>query len=72
MRFGLAATLAVCAAVVSGPAAAGTSYDVIDWSDLRGWEDDQHEAALSVFLETCPDLSDEVWSSVCAVAGRSL
>ncbi|MEM9582766.1 MAG: murein transglycosylase A [Pseudomonadota bacterium] len=53
---------------MSDPAPAATSYDIISFSDLTGWEDDDHQAALDVFLETCADIKDSEWASLCALA----
>jgi len=61
----LGAAIAV-AAVMSGPADAQTSYSVLDWEDLDGWSEDDHAAALNVFLETCPDMKDPEWGPICA------
>lgn len=47
---------------------ADTDVQILSFSDLIGWEQDNHVAALSVFLETCPDLKDPDWSALCAVA----
>lgn len=47
---------------------ADASYDILRFSDLKGWSEDNHSAALSVFLKTCPDLKDQNWSTLCAVA----
>ena len=41
---------------------------VLDFDDLDGWADDQHEDALDAFLVTCPDLDDPDWSALCALA----
>ena len=51
-------------------AVAAPTYKVLEWSDLDGWAEDDHAEALAVFLETCPDLKDETWSSICALAGQ--
>lgn len=45
-----------------------TTYRILDFKDLDGWAQDDHAAALSVFLGTCPDLDDPDWASLCAVA----
>jgi len=59
----------VALAVMSAVAAqAETRYDIVEFDALKGWADDDHAAALSVFLETCPDLKDSDWSALCAVA----
>lgn len=42
--------------------------EVLDFADLDGWAEDDHAAALRVFLETCPDLRDPDWSALCAAA----
>ncbi|MAU52160.1 MAG: murein transglycosylase [Roseovarius sp.] len=43
-------------------------HQVLDFSDLSGWADDDHAAALAVFLETCPDMADPDWQALCALA----
>ncbi|MBT8455543.1 MAG: murein transglycosylase [Rhodobacteraceae bacterium] len=58
---GLAFGLALSAAV------AEPRYSILDWSDLDGWARDDHAQALDVFMETCPDLDDPDWASLCAV-----
>ncbi|WP_417723168.1 murein transglycosylase A [Salipiger sp.] len=45
-----------------------TTYDILSFSDLDGWERDDHGAALAAFLETCGDLRDPDWASLCSVA----
>jgi membrane-bound lytic murein transglycosylase A len=44
------------------------TYQVLDFSQLDGWAEDDHAAALRVFLNTCADMKDPDWSSLCAVA----
>ncbi|GGA10406.1 MAG: murein transglycosylase [Rhodobacteraceae bacterium] len=66
----------VRAACVAGMVLAGsmsaaetdTTYEILGFEDLDGWADDDHAAALAVFLETCGDMRDPDWSSLCAVA----
>ncbi|MEP5928322.1 MAG: MltA domain-containing protein [Nitratireductor sp.] len=41
----------------------------MEYSDLDGWDSDDHAQALSVFRSTCQDLNDPDWRSLCAVAG---
>ena len=41
---------------------------MLEFSDLDGWARDDHAAALSVFLNTCPDMTGEEWLSLCALA----
>jgi len=45
-----------------------TTYSILSFQDLNGWADDDHSAALSVFLNTCRDMDDQAWSTLCAVA----
>ena len=43
-------------------------HKILEFDDLQGWDKDDHDAALDVFLNTCPDLKDPDWSSLCALA----
>ncbi len=68
---GLARVLAVVAGLaVTGPARAAddATYTVLSFDELKGWEHDDHAAALDVFKETCPDMRDPDWLSLCALA----
>ena len=47
---------------------ADTIYRVLAWDDLAGWQDDDHGEALAAFRETCTDLTDREWTTLCAVA----
>ncbi len=60
----------IAVAVLSAAPAAGAEVTrtLLSFGDLDGWVDDDHAAALSVFLETCGDLGDPDWRSLCAVA----
>ncbi len=60
---------AAVSASLAGPAAALTTA-VLGWDDLDGWAADDHEAALTVFLNTCGDMG-EAWTAVCADAQDS-
>ncbi|WP_353473517.1 MltA domain-containing protein [Salipiger sp. H15] len=58
-------------AILTGAMAAAesdTSYEILSFSDLDGWATDDHSAALSVFLNTCRDMNDPDWVSLCALA----
>ncbi|MEM7599328.1 MAG: MltA domain-containing protein [Pseudomonadota bacterium] len=55
-----------CAATISF--AEVVTHTVLEFDDLDGWEFDSHDRALEAFLETCPDLRDPDWSSLCALA----
>jgi membrane-bound lytic murein transglycosylase A len=65
---------AVRAACVAGwimaatPAATEPTYEILDFDDLNGWAQDDHAAALSTFLNTCMDLEEPDWRSLCSVA----
>lgn len=43
-------------------------YTVLDYASLDGWQDDDHSEALDVFRNTCGDMDDADWRSICAVA----
>jgi len=58
----LVATMAI------SDARADTTYKILSFDDLDGWAADDHSAALSVFLNTCMDLDDPDWRSLCAMA----
>jgi membrane-bound lytic murein transglycosylase A len=54
-----------------GPASAEVSHRILSFQELNGWEDDDHTAALSAFLETCTDLNNPEWEPLCALATRT-
>jgi len=63
-------TLALAALIMgSGAAASEIDYSILDFKDLNGWAEDDHGAALSVFRDTCRDMNDPDWKSLCALAG---
>jgi len=69
MKRGLAAL--ALAAMTIGSSDAGTdgaTRTVISFSDLNGWADDDHAAALATFLRTCSRLDTPSWVRVCAAA----
>lgn len=43
------------------------THDILDFKDLNGWTEDDHATALSVFLNTCPDMKDPDWRALCAL-----
>ena len=61
-------SLAILAAMttLSSPLHADTT--LLDWADLGGWTGDDHAQALDVFRETCRDLDDGDWPTVCKLA----
>ena len=69
----LGASLSATAGLSAGAALAqvpdgGPTYTILNFSDLKGWDKDDHAAALDVFLDTCPDLDEPDWAVLCAVA----
>ena len=50
--------------------AADVRYTVMDFTNLEGWADDDHAVALDVFRNTCKDMRDPDWRSLCAVASQ--
>lgn len=55
--------------LMAGPVlSAEAEIRVLSFAELDGWAEDDHAEALSVFLQTCPDMNDPDWSSLCAVA----
>ncbi|RBI77637.1 murein transglycosylase [Roseovarius sp. TE539] len=48
--------------------ASDLDYEILDFEDLAGWEEDDHQQALDVFLDTCPDMTEPDWKSLCALA----
>ena len=52
-------------------AVAEPTYTHMSFSDLRDWENDDHQAALAVFVETCGDMEGSAWESLCASANSA-
>ncbi len=73
MRRALAGALFLGLLGMSGPdpATADVTHRILSFEELQGWNDDDHEAALQAFLETCPDLEDPEWQSLCALATQA-
>ena len=62
---------AACAFSTLDDAVADTaklSYDFIAFSDLDGWPEDDHLAAIEVFQRTCDMPSDPEWKRLCSAA----
>ncbi|WP_089997195.1 murein transglycosylase A [Cognatiyoonia koreensis] len=47
---------------------AETTYTLLDYADLNGWAQDDHDAALSVFAQTCGDIPRYEFERLCAFA----
>ena len=56
------------AMMVASSGNAETSVEMLRFDDLDQWAKDDHAAALSVFLNTCKDMNDPDWTTLCAVA----
>ena len=64
------------AALVTGLAMSGApsmadtipTVEILDFDRLDGWAEDDHAAALAVFLNTCSDMTEPDWVTLCAVA----
>jgi len=55
--------------VMTGPASANEpTATVLEFNQLNGWAEDDHDAAFRAFLETCPDMRGPDWRSLCALA----
>lgn len=68
-RLGVALTAGILA--MTGAAAdanTGPSFAILGFEDLDGWAMDDHAAALDVFRNTCGDMPDPDWVTLCAVA----
>ncbi len=59
---------ALSAVMLAGAVMAEPTYKVLEFSDLDGWDADDHSAALTVFLNTCNDIKDPSWSDICDLA----
>jgi membrane-bound lytic murein transglycosylase A len=62
---------AVAVLLGSAVAAGAQGVQVLSYTALPGWSDDDHAAALAAFNLTCPDLSDQGWQAICALASRN-
>lgn len=70
---------ALCAAVLGfqtggGPVSAEVpevQRTILSFSDLNGWDEDDHESARDVFLSTCMDRQEADWQALCA-AGQDM
>lgn len=51
-------------------AAEETEVKVLQFAELDGWNDDDHQAALDVFLTTCRDMKAPDWRALCRAAAE--
>jgi membrane-bound lytic murein transglycosylase A len=61
----LAGFVAAIFVTTSAGAQPQITYTVLPFSELSGWEADDHDAALRVFLETCNDIKRTEWRVLC-------
>ncbi|WP_281981121.1 murein transglycosylase A [Thalassorhabdomicrobium marinisediminis] len=47
---------------------ANPTYQLLQFETLRGWDADDHQAALDVYVSTCGDMDDPIWASTCQFA----
>lgn len=61
---------AVCFALSTVLPVNAAQVEILDFDDLSGWAEDDHDAALKVFNETCMDLRSPYWEPICALASE--
>lgn len=64
-------TIAAISFAVGGTIAHSAERTVLSFSDLIGWDSDNHAAAFGAFLETCRDLRNTEWRTLCSVAQQN-
>lgn len=64
----LRALLLAGGVLMSAPAQAETVYSILDFDDLDGWAEDDHQAALDTFRNTCRDMKTPDWQTLCRAA----
>ncbi len=47
---------------------AEANYEILSFEQLNGWTEDDHDAAYQTFLNTCGDLRDPDWKTLCSIA----
>ncbi|MCK0151280.1 murein transglycosylase A [Marivita sp. S6314] len=67
-RLGAAIVLNILLAGSVVPNETDPHFSILGFEDLEGWAEDDHAAALTVFKNTCADLDEPDWSSLCALA----
>jgi membrane-bound lytic murein transglycosylase A len=68
LRGALGAAALAAATMTASGAQSETLHSMLDFTQLDGWAEDDHAAALVAFLETCRDLKDPDWAALCSVA----
>ena len=49
---------------MSAPAQAETVYSILDFKELDGWADDDHQVAFDTFRDTCRDMKTLDWQTL--------
>lgn len=57
-------------AFCTGAAMAEPTYTLLNFADLRGWPEDDHQKALDAFLTTCGDIDRHGWPPLCDLASQ--
>jgi membrane-bound lytic murein transglycosylase A len=61
-------TATLWASLLAGPLASEVKYNILSFDQLDGWAQDDHAAAFETFLNTCQDMKDPDWRSICTFA----
>lgn len=64
-RFALAALTVIALWFAPATAQEAQVVEVLDFSQLDGWEEDDHSAALAVFSQTCDLMGGAEWPQLC-------
>ena len=60
-------------ALLASPVQAGledAEVTILSFDQLVGWAEDDHQAGLQVFLDTCRQFDDPDWAPICALAEK--
>lgn len=62
------ALVAALGVFCAAEAMASPQVTILGFDDLNGWAEDDHDAALTVFRNTCTDMPAREWRNLCALA----
>ncbi|MFN3824939.1 MAG: murein transglycosylase A [Pseudorhodobacter sp.] len=68
----LAAARSLALGLLLGLTGMDARAQMLEFEALEGWAEDDHRAALSVFLDTCDLLQDPDWRPVCRFAPQAM
>jgi membrane-bound lytic murein transglycosylase A len=71
MKSRVAALLLALSAALWAVPGHSTEAELLDFDALDGWAQDDHGAALEVFLRSCARHADPEWTAVCAFAAQA-